>query len=71
MIEKLRWNDVTKKMPEDGGVVLIWVRFPGPFAGQFWTLGYVRDGIWYDHDTDRKMIATVTHWAEPKGPTND
>lgn len=46
MIEKLKWNDATKKMPPDESVVLLWVRFPRPFAGLFWTLGYVKDGIW-------------------------
>lgn len=28
MIEKLKWNDATKKMPPDESVVLLWVRFP-------------------------------------------
>lgn len=68
MIEKLRWNDVTKKMPEDESVVLLWVRFPRLFANPFWTLGYVRDGIWYEHCTEIKMTTNVMYWAEPNGP---
>lgn len=68
MIERLEWNDATKKLPKEGEVVLLWVRFSGPWAGLFWTLGYVRDGKWYDHDTDLEMIATVMYWAEPNGP---
>jgi len=68
MIERLEWNDATKKLPEDENVVLLWVRFSKPWSGLFWTLGYVRDGIWHDHDTELKLTSTVMYWAEPNGP---
>ena len=40
MIEKLKWNDVAKEMPDEGSSVLLWVRDPKPFANPGWMTGY-------------------------------
>jgi hypothetical protein len=68
MIERLEWNDATKKLPDSGDRVLIWANPPKVFANPFWMTGYLYEGKWHDGDTGDKLLFTVTHWAVPKGP---
>jgi hypothetical protein len=68
MIEKLKWNDVAKEMPDAGSTVLLWVRDPKPFANPGWMTGYLDEGEWHDSETSHALTEIVTHWAEPNGP---
>jgi hypothetical protein len=68
MIEKLKWNDATKKLPDDAGTVLLWVRTAKPFSNPVWMTGYFDDGDWHGSETGNVVHGIVTHWAEPNGP---
>ena len=68
MIEKLKWNDVAKEMPDVGSMVLLWVRYPKPFSNPGWMAGYLDDDGWHDSETSHVLTEIVTHWAEPNGP---
>ena len=68
MIEKLKWNDATKKLPDDAGTVLLWVRTAKPFSNPVWMTGYFDEGDWHASDTGNVVYGIVTYWAEPNGP---
>ena len=68
MIEKLKWNDVTKKLPDNDGTVLLWVRTERPFSNPGWMTGYFDEGAWFDSETGYAVHLVVTHWTEPNGP---
>ena len=70
MIEKLKWNDATKKLPDDAGTVLLWMRTAKPFSNPIWMTGYFDNGAWHDSETGHalNLNSIVTHWAEPNGP---
>jgi hypothetical protein len=68
MIEKLKWTDVTKKLPDDAGTVLLWVRNARQFSNPCWMTGYFDEGAWHDSETGYAVHSIVTHWAEPNGP---
>ena len=68
MIERLKWNDADKKMPDSAGTVLLWVRTAKPFSNPCWMTGYFDNGAWHESETGDAVRSIVTHWAEPNGP---
>lgn len=65
----LTWHDAARELPDADMTVLLWTRDASIDAGHDWTTGWHDGDCWRLCESGGVCAQTVTHWAEPEGPT--
>ena len=64
--ELLEWHAAAEQLPDADMTVLMWV-VSG--AERDWFSGWWDGEVWRECASGGVVAGTVTHWAEPEGPT--